>query len=814
MQYEIISLLYRLFGVVGYLYELYRFLIVLATIVMLLNCFFGFKIQKFLITLGGILLGIVVGLLIGARADNESIALIAACVLAIVFGVLAYHLFKIGLFIHYTCLGTLFFAILIALSRKSFDGIGIAILPGLVVGVLALVIYKPFIILTTAISGGFSAGYLICLLLPLPGAFGTTATILGVVLSVLGAIVQFSMNKGKGKESLFGSDTGHLPDSGPTHSAEEPEPQAEAPSPVSDAGEVGSAGMTYDAEPPEPSKEAPPSVSDAAQADQPGAAYSAEKTETRAGALSSESDAGQEYSTEARAAVSQPDSSFGKSFRAALDRFVPEFKKLQTLQKVYYILAACAALCFLFCFRFKTFGLSILLLAGAGLLLWACLKKEPLPCLLISIALSVFALRFLVIDLQRITGSTFYQITFFIVVNRLVLYAAVALMWVFAYCKTGVTRILNRITMGMFAYLSLYATIKIFQVTTFRNFLFYLGEIAFFGVFIILAFMHDKETNAVPAPKTLGAGIAAAPYRAAVFPNRAGGASERSGPYTAPARTGTEPRTGAQGDQAKFLDFQAEPTADRSSEIVRMAYGAMNRNDDSWITLNTDAVLQWACKGGNGYFSAVVESIQGENKARVDKNRESMDLLCGAVAEFVTKGCNAYYGGGKSAFKGWIIERLFRQEGTGSTAAVLLFDYCLGADGKLYLVVSKRDSDEKPLVMKCVCYSPASVSEPFCSIYSAAISGVIGALDAIPVDRSDPRRNVLLHLDKDYYFNFPIRMNDKKAYPYSVMNGVIVRLCSLLDESGKNGCCRKYAWMRQFLYPKGVSPSNQADDGS
>ena len=121
--------------------------------------------------------------------------------------------------------------------------------------------------------------------------------------------------------------------------------------------------------------------------------------------------------------------------------------------------------------------------------------------------------------------------------------------------------------------------------------------------------------------------------------------------------------------------------------------------------------------------------------------------------------------------------------------------------------MTKKDNNVKPLIMECICYSPAFIKDPFCNVYSTAISGVIGALDAVPIDRNDSRRKVHIHLDDDYYYDFPIQIDDGHDYPYGFLDGAVSRICSLLDDDRKKECCDKYDWMRQFLFP-----GSEADD--
>lgn len=304
-----------------------------------------------------------------------------------------------------------------------------------------------------------------------------------------------------------------------------------------------------------------------------------------------------------------------------------------------------------------------------------------------------------------------------------------------------------------------------------------------------------------------------------------------------------------------YYEFDAQPTLGINTNGVNMVYELLNSNDRAWLTQGTDSVHRWACAGANGYFAAVAKSIQGEeDKKYLEDHAKALDVICNAVSEFVNKEYDViipktitkqktvyvdvpyevkvglfkketryrkeqrnetYYENETNIYKGWLIERLYRQEGYGSSAEVLFFDYCLGANGKTYLVVSKKDdTSNNPVILECVCYSPAFLNNHFCNIYSAAIGGVIGVLDAIPLNENDPQRKIHLTLDDEYYYNFPVQINDGHDYPFGFLDGVIARLINLLDENGKIECCKKYEAMKKFIFPEDASISQANIDST
>jgi len=165
-------------------------LLVLIAIPMLINCFFGYKIQKFLITLSGVGIGAILGALLGVLSRSGVIIFLSALILAVVGGFLAFKLYKFGIFMQFWLLGTLAFAALFVVIG-SWNLITFAIVLGLVVGILALVIHKGFVIITTAVSGGMVGG--VCLGIALGSQ--VIGLVLGIAFSVCGILVQFYLEK-------------------------------------------------------------------------------------------------------------------------------------------------------------------------------------------------------------------------------------------------------------------------------------------------------------------------------------------------------------------------------------------------------------------------------------------------------------------------------------------------------------------------------------------------------------------------------------------------------------------------------------------
>ena len=301
-----------------------------------------------------------------------------------------------------------------------------------------------------------------------------------------------------------------------------------------------------------------------------------------------------------------------------------------------------------------------------------------------------------------------------------------------------------------------------------------------------------------------------------------------------------------------YIDFNPQPTWSDNSNGVSLVYKLLSEKDQSWMTQSNSSICRWACPGGNGYFSALVAHLSEDDRKSLHDREQMVYKIGSAIAEFINKDYDVIFSRTAEkertvtidipkvrkvglfkkeeyvehetrtekyveketvAYKGWRIERLIRKEncGNGNPPEIMFFDYCLGADGRLYMIASEQnDSSDSIVAVRCICYSPDFLSSKYCNVYSAVISGVMGALDAIPMDENDPARNTHIRLDSDYYYNFPIQLDDGGSYPYAFLGGTINRLVNLLDDSNKEACCEKYEWMNTFLYPEEKNAVNES----
>ena len=174
-------------------------LLAVMLIISLLQCFFGYKLIKLWISIGGFFVGCLMGALIAIILSEQSAWAVILTIL--IFGALgawlAFKFFKVGVFLECFALGFVFGAILGYYFGKEQAIAPAGLLFALAAGILGVILIKPVFILTTGISGGTSAGS--CLAILGKWQNPDLAIIVGLVIAALGIYVQFMMNRKKPK---------------------------------------------------------------------------------------------------------------------------------------------------------------------------------------------------------------------------------------------------------------------------------------------------------------------------------------------------------------------------------------------------------------------------------------------------------------------------------------------------------------------------------------------------------------------------------------------------------------------------------------
>lgn len=184
---------------------------IITIVIGLLFCFFGLKLAKLLVVLNGFLLGLVAGIGAAAAVHTEGMVFIVIMlVCGVVAAALTLFFYKFGVFclvftgtlapaaaitgLTETAFGTVSLSFGIG-SREMIIGIA-AIVVSLILAAAAVRFVEPMIIVITALDGGMSAGLLFIPVIGL-AAPGWTGYAVGVLLVIIGMIVQFMMHSRK-----------------------------------------------------------------------------------------------------------------------------------------------------------------------------------------------------------------------------------------------------------------------------------------------------------------------------------------------------------------------------------------------------------------------------------------------------------------------------------------------------------------------------------------------------------------------------------------------------------------------------------------
>ena len=152
----------------------------------LLNCFMGYRLRK----VWGCILGILAGAGGGGAAgyyflQDKVMALVCGAAGALIFRLLAWLLYKFGVF--FMCTGLVYALILTFFEDASLTQHIIALVAGVFAGTLALGYEKQMVIGITAVCGGIGG---IHLLFAMMAKNTGGELVLGIILAVIGAAVQ------------------------------------------------------------------------------------------------------------------------------------------------------------------------------------------------------------------------------------------------------------------------------------------------------------------------------------------------------------------------------------------------------------------------------------------------------------------------------------------------------------------------------------------------------------------------------------------------------------------------------------------------
>lgn len=283
----------------------------------------------------------------------------------------------------------------------------------------------------------------------------------------------------------------------------------------------------------------------------------------------------------------------------------------------------------------------------------------------------------------------------------------------------------------------------------------------------------------------------------------------------------------------EYRDFYPKQIMSLNTGVVSVTMNMINSHSQAWLTQAAYTLLDNCCPGLNSYYHAIIKTGSEEIRSALEKRESELREFCKTVIQYISKPYDVQYSypvekervvveevpkERKTGFfrketymekvsyiqkysedetvtyKGWLLDRFYRTEGNGKSADTIFLDYCLGADGNIYMIAYLKDAPSNQQVFQCSYFSQGMLDEQYCNVYNAVLGGALGALDAVPIDTNDPLRNLHLQLDDDYYYNFPVELEDDQ-YSYGFLGGTYYRCILLLTEGERQRCFAENEWI-------------------
>lgn len=193
----------------------------------LVNALFGYKLFKIVLAITGFIVGVVIGLIVGAAlgasGDMEAIIPVAAILGGILGAVLAVALHKVGVFFAVGAMGFLVFYILLRIFP-------IALVLGIVCGIVGVILEKYAVIVSTALSGGSLAGVGLGFI---TGNLGGFVFVSGLLIGIGGIVFQLWLERPKpaavAAAAVTASAAASIPTAVPYSGSSAPAPTAAPP---------------------------------------------------------------------------------------------------------------------------------------------------------------------------------------------------------------------------------------------------------------------------------------------------------------------------------------------------------------------------------------------------------------------------------------------------------------------------------------------------------------------------------------------------------------------------------------------------------
>lgn len=189
---DIMDLVDMLFGtdLIGTMNRTISTIAWLIVILAAIPCFFGYRLYRIFIAVSGFITGALIGGLLGllTSGGEPGLAIIVGLLFGVLGAFLAYRLYKLGVFLTCFSTGALLGFCIGLLTKQVGFGIVLALICGILLGVLGVKLTKPVIVISTGFGGGICMGIAFSLIVKANTAVGV---IFGILISLAGCYFQF-----------------------------------------------------------------------------------------------------------------------------------------------------------------------------------------------------------------------------------------------------------------------------------------------------------------------------------------------------------------------------------------------------------------------------------------------------------------------------------------------------------------------------------------------------------------------------------------------------------------------------------------------
>ena len=164
---------------------------IIALVVALITCFWGYKLNKGLIAIFGLILGFTIGTeYLPNLINDQTVVYMVSAVIGIAVGLISYNLYLVGIF--FLC-GIAAFVLCENLGLAENIQTIIGLVAGIIAGILGVKFTRPLMIISTSLSGASVLTNTAFQLLNFQN--NTLIFILSIVLAILGMIYQFNQKE-------------------------------------------------------------------------------------------------------------------------------------------------------------------------------------------------------------------------------------------------------------------------------------------------------------------------------------------------------------------------------------------------------------------------------------------------------------------------------------------------------------------------------------------------------------------------------------------------------------------------------------------